>query len=140
MGIGFRKRIKVAPGVTFNLSKKGVSTTIGTKGASVNIGKNGIYANAGIPGTGIYARNKIAGGKSSPNNINQSSPSYGGPPSTFAESIVFLGSLVASFIISLAIMFTVSFFAGIGVLVFLCIVILSISNAMDKSKKDKKME
>lgn len=59
MGIGFRKRIKVAPGVTFNLSKKGVSTTLGTKGASVNIGKNGVYANAGIPGTGIYSRNKI---------------------------------------------------------------------------------
>lgn len=60
MGIGFRKRVKIAPGVTFNLSKKGVSTTIGAKGASVNIGKNGVYTNASIPGSGIYSRNKIA--------------------------------------------------------------------------------
>ena len=53
------------PGVTLNFSKSGISTTIGTKGASVNIGKNGVYGNAGIPGTGIYMREKIAGSKKS---------------------------------------------------------------------------
>ncbi len=63
MGIRFRKRVKLLPGVTLNFSKSGISTTIGTKGASVNIGKNGVYGNAGIPGTGIYMREKIAGGK-----------------------------------------------------------------------------
>lgn len=31
----FRKRIKIVPGVTINLSRSGVSTTIGTKGGSV---------------------------------------------------------------------------------------------------------
>lgn len=61
MGIRFRKRIKVLPGVTFNFSKSGMSTTIGAKGASVNIGKNGVYGNAGIPGTGIYMREKLSG-------------------------------------------------------------------------------
>lgn len=65
MGIRFRKRVKVLPGVILNFSKSGISTTIGTKGASVNIGKNGVYGNAGIPGTGIYMREKIAGGKKS---------------------------------------------------------------------------
>lgn len=65
MGIRFRKRVKVLPGVTLNFSKSGISTTIGTKGASVNIGKNGVYGNAGIPGTGIYMREKIAGSKKS---------------------------------------------------------------------------
>ena len=50
----FRKRIKIAPGLTINVSRSGVSTTIGSKGASVNIGKNGTYLNTGIPGTGIY--------------------------------------------------------------------------------------
>lgn len=53
------------PGVTLNFSKSGISTTIGTRGASVNIGKNGVYGNAGIPGTGIYMREKIAGGRKS---------------------------------------------------------------------------
>lgn len=65
MGIRFRKRVKVLPGVTLNFSKSGISTTIGTRGASVNIGKNGVYGNAGIPGTGIYMREKIAGSKKS---------------------------------------------------------------------------
>ncbi len=61
MAIGFRKRIKVAPGVNLNLSLKGVSATIGPKGASVGIGKNGTFLNAGLPGTGIYSRTKISG-------------------------------------------------------------------------------
>lgn len=60
----FRKRIKIAPGITINVSRSGVSTTIGSKGASVNIGKNGTYLNTGIPGTGIYDRQKIDGGTS----------------------------------------------------------------------------
>ena len=59
----FRKRIKVAPGVTLNFSKSGVSTTVGGKGASVNVGKNGAYLNTGIPGTGIYDRKKLGGGE-----------------------------------------------------------------------------
>lgn len=58
----YRKRIKIAPGVTINVSRSGVSTTIGPKGASVNIGKNGTYLNTGIPGTGIYDRKRIGGG------------------------------------------------------------------------------
>lgn len=58
----YRKRIKIVPGVTINVSRSGVSTTIGPKGASVNIGKNGTYLNTGIPGTGIYDRQRIGGG------------------------------------------------------------------------------
>lgn len=58
----YRKRIKIAPGVTINVSRSGESTTIGPKGASVNIGKNGTYLNTGIPGTGIYDRKRIGGG------------------------------------------------------------------------------
>lgn len=60
----YRKRIKIAPGVTINVSRSGVSTTIGSKGASVNIGKNGTYLNAGIPGTGIYDRQRVGGSSS----------------------------------------------------------------------------
>ncbi|WP_066421744.1 DUF4236 domain-containing protein [Gallibacterium salpingitidis] len=64
MGFKFRKRIKVMPGLTINLSKSGISTTVGTKGLSVNLGKKGAYLNTGIPGTGIYNREKLAPNKS----------------------------------------------------------------------------
>lgn len=63
MGFKFRKRIKVAPGVTINLSKKGVSTTVGVKGLSVNSGKDGTYLNVGIPGTGLYDRVELSSKK-----------------------------------------------------------------------------
>lgn len=56
----FRKRVKVLPGVTLNLSKSGISTTIGKKGASVNVGSKGTFLNLGLPGTGLYSRKKIA--------------------------------------------------------------------------------
>ncbi len=59
MGLLFRKRIKILPGVTLNLSKSGVSATIGRKGMSVSIGKRGAYLNAGLPGTGIYSRTRL---------------------------------------------------------------------------------
>ena len=61
MGLRYRKRVKVAPGVYLNLSKSGVSTTLKAgKGVSVSMGKNGTYLNTGIPGTGIYSRQKIS--------------------------------------------------------------------------------
>lgn len=68
MAINFRKRISLMPGVKLNVSKNGLSTTVGTKGGSVNVGKNGVYANASIPGTGLYAREKIS---STTNNVQK---------------------------------------------------------------------
>lgn len=59
MAIRFRKRIRLLPGVTLNLSKSGVSTTVGPRGASVNIGKRGTYLNTGLPGTGLYSRERL---------------------------------------------------------------------------------
>jgi hypothetical protein len=59
MGVYFRKRIRVFPGFTINLSKSGMSATVGMRGASVNIGKRGAFLNTGIPGTGIYGRQRI---------------------------------------------------------------------------------
>ena len=74
----FRKRIKIAPGVTINVSRSGVSTTIGPKGASVNIGKKGTYLNTGIPGTGIYDRQKISGGTSRRSSVMSTQNTSGG--------------------------------------------------------------
>lgn len=59
MGLYFRKRIKILPGVHMNVSKSGTSWSIGTRGAKVNFGKRGTYVTTGIPGTGIYSRTKV---------------------------------------------------------------------------------
>lgn len=67
MAWNIRKKIKIAPGIHLNLSKGGISTSIGPKGAKVTFGKNGTYLNKGIPGTGLYSREKISSGKTSPN-------------------------------------------------------------------------
>lgn len=64
MALRFRKRLKVAPGLTFNLNwskKNGVTTssTVGVHGANVNIGtkKDGSIGvkrgTLGIPGSGL---------------------------------------------------------------------------------------
>ena len=82
MAWSYRKRVRIAPGVHLNLSRRGVSTTIGVRGASVNFGKKGTYVNTGIPGTGFYNRQKISGDRGRPyasvkRNI-YTSPSGGG--------------------------------------------------------------
>lgn len=63
MGIFFRKSVKIAPGVRLNFGKRGTSVSIGPRGAKVNFSKRGTYLSTSIPGTGIYMREKISGGK-----------------------------------------------------------------------------
>jgi len=53
MGFRFQKRIKIVPGVTLNLSRKGVSTSFGTTGARVTLGHGQTRTTVGIPGSGI---------------------------------------------------------------------------------------
>lgn len=65
MAINFRKRKKILPGVYLNFSKTGISTTVGPRGANVNFGKKGAFLNTGVPGTGLYSRQKIGGGNGS---------------------------------------------------------------------------
>lgn len=59
MALRFRKSIKLAPGVRWNISGGGSSFSFGPRGASVSAGKRGTYFNAGIPGTGLSARSRI---------------------------------------------------------------------------------
>lgn len=67
MGLKFRRRLTIFPGFRLNFSLSGMSATVGPRGANINIGKNGAFLNTGIPGTGIYDRNKI-GGEEKPSN------------------------------------------------------------------------
>lgn len=59
MGLRFRRSVKLAPGIRMNFSGSGVSWTLGPRGASIGIGKRGTYVNSGIPGTGLYARERM---------------------------------------------------------------------------------
>lgn len=59
MALRFRRSIKLAPGIRWNISGSGSSFTFGPRGASVSIGKRGTHLNAGIPGTGLYSRSRL---------------------------------------------------------------------------------
>ena len=59
------RRIKIAPGITLNLSKSGLSASAGVRGARVTLGPRGVRRTVGIPGTGIsYSENSAIGGPS----------------------------------------------------------------------------
>lgn len=54
MAVRFRKSIKIAPGVRFNINKKSVGLTIGGKGAKYTVNSRGRRtATVGLPGTGL---------------------------------------------------------------------------------------
>jgi hypothetical protein len=53
MGLRFRKRKKIAPGVSLNVGKRSGSLSFGRRGASVNVGKRGTQATLSLLGTGL---------------------------------------------------------------------------------------
>lgn len=55
----FRKRIKLAKGISLNISKSGIGVSAGGKGLTLSAGKRGAYLNANVPGTGLSNRTKI---------------------------------------------------------------------------------
>jgi hypothetical protein len=70
MGFRFRRSIKIAPGVRWNLGLRGSSFTFGGRGATLNFSKRGVRATAGIPGTGLSYSQQIGGPR---RQINQES-------------------------------------------------------------------
>jgi len=64
MAFRFWRRIKVAPGVTVNLSKSGGSLSFGPRGAKFTIGRRGKRATLGIPGTGLFYTTTLPGKRS----------------------------------------------------------------------------
>ncbi len=62
MGFRFRRRIKIAPGISLNVSKSGLSTSLGRRGFTVNIGRGKTRTTVGLPGTGIsYSETSMPG-------------------------------------------------------------------------------
>lgn len=61
MAFRFQRRIRLAPGVRLNLSKRGLGLSVGPRGASLSMGPRGVHGHAGIPGTGLAYRRKLSG-------------------------------------------------------------------------------
>ncbi len=59
MSFRFQRRVRLAPGLRLNFSKRGVSLSAGARGASVTAGRRGLYSNLGLPGTGLSKRSRI---------------------------------------------------------------------------------
>jgi len=62
MSFRFWRRIRIAPGVTLNLSKSGGSLSFGPRGAKFTVGSRGRRVTTGIPGTGLFYTTKLGGG------------------------------------------------------------------------------
>lgn len=86
MAWNFRRRVKIIPGVHLNFSKNGISTSIGVKGANITLGKSGTYFNTGIPGLGLYNRQKLVNG-GSPSFESPISPQYLEPSDSRYDNI-----------------------------------------------------
>jgi len=63
MGFRFWRRVRIAPGVTLNLSKSGGSLSFGPRGAKFTVGSRGKRATVGLPGTGLFYTSTFPSGK-----------------------------------------------------------------------------
>jgi len=54
MAYRFWRRVKIAPGVTLNLSKSGPSLSLGPRGAKFTVGPRGKRLTMGLPGSGLF--------------------------------------------------------------------------------------
>lgn len=91
MGFTFRKRIKIAPGISVNIGKKGVSSiSIGGKGGSINLGKRGIHGTASIPGTGLSYRKKLLG-KTVKEAVKNKQIAQANPVELMTDEVIFKG-------------------------------------------------
>jgi hypothetical protein len=73
MGLRLFRRVRVLPGVTLNLSKRGVSVSAGVRGAHVTLNSRGeVTETVGLPGTGVFytTRQKLRGQPGAPTTAN----------------------------------------------------------------------
>lgn len=60
MGFRFFRRVRIAPGITLNLSKSGGSISVGPRGAKLTVGSRGVRGTVGLPGTGLFYTTKLS--------------------------------------------------------------------------------
>ncbi len=78
MGFRFWRRVRIAPGITMNLSKSGGSFSFGRRGAKFTVGTSGKRFTVGVPGTGLFYT--TTGSGSSPRSRSQSGYAASLPP------------------------------------------------------------
>ena len=61
MGLRFYRRIRIAPGLRINLSKRGASVSAGGRGHWLTFGPRGERATVGLPGTGLSYTENLGG-------------------------------------------------------------------------------
>lgn len=127
MGLYFRKRIKILPGVHMNVSKSGTSWSVGPRGAKVNFGKRGTYVTTGIPGTGIYSRTKVSSNGISNHGMQSSNTNSG------YEIKNYIGCLFSALCYALAIILPIC-----GVHFSISIFLIIIGFALHLSSVEKK--
>jgi hypothetical protein len=63
MGVRFRRRVTIAPGVSLNISKRGLGISAGPRGVKAGIGPRGVHHSVGLPGTGLFYRKDASWGQ-----------------------------------------------------------------------------
>lgn len=100
MGLNYKKRIKVAPGVHINVGKKSIGVSVGGKhsGASIN-SRTGTTVHASAPGTGLsYRKNLGTEAHASTQNSNRvySSAATAAPSEVLEEPTYLADDIVRS--------------------------------------------
>jgi hypothetical protein len=52
--VRFFRRVRLAPGISLNLSGGGPSVSFGVRGAHMTLGRSGVRRTVGIPWTGLF--------------------------------------------------------------------------------------
>lgn len=99
MGLRFRKRVTLFPGVKINFGLKGASLSIGGNGATLNIGKKGTRATIGVPGTGISYTEQLRSKSHEPILNQQQSSIYGDNKNANMKPIIGLVLLIIAFFV-----------------------------------------
>lgn len=62
MAYNYRQRINLGNGNSINIGKNGVSFSSGVPGCRITTNSKGTYVTTGVPGSGIYSRQKVGDG------------------------------------------------------------------------------
>ncbi len=87
MGVRFWRRVKIAPGVTLNLSKKSASMSFGPRGAKFTVGPHGKRTTIGATGTGLFYTNVHSKKKGTKTPSSSSSPSSSTSQATHPDTL-----------------------------------------------------
>jgi hypothetical protein len=103
MGLRLWRRIKIAPGVTVNVSKRGLSTSFGPRGAKVTLGHGRVRKTVGLPGTGLfYTSTSKSVPRSAPSPVAGAGPVAAGNGGHRLRNAAIVGALVVGAIAAMS--------------------------------------